>query len=96
MEIFREVVEADGYLSFTNTRGPANTQIQILLIDEHDIGRRSHYISVQFYVYDATVTDEIVVVYGGATTGRPHHRIGDRYSDLKLIWCKVDNAAGVK
>ncbi len=92
---YREAVEAKSYLGFTNTRGPANTQIQIPLMDKHDTGRRSHYITVQFSVYDAPAPHEIVVALGGATAGRPHHRIGDRYSDLKLIGRKVDNPAGV-
>ena len=41
---------AKTYLGFTNTRGPANTQIQIPLMDKHDAGRRSHYLTVQFSV----------------------------------------------
>ena len=45
---YREAVGAKSYLGFTNTRGPANTQIQIPLMDKHDTGRRSHYLTVQF------------------------------------------------
>ena len=37
---YREAVGAKSYLGFTNTRGPANTQIQIPLMDKHDTGRR--------------------------------------------------------
>ncbi|MDG2475115.1 MAG: amino acid synthesis family protein [Paracoccaceae bacterium] len=92
---YREAVKAKSYLGFTNSRGPANTQINIPLMDKHDTGRRSHYITVQFSIYDAPAPDEIVVALGGATGGRPHHRIGDRYSDLKSIGRKVDNPAGV-
>ena len=79
---YREAVGAKSYLGFTNTRGPANTQIQIPLMDKHDTGRRSHYLTVQFSIYDAPGVDEIVCALGAATSGRPHHRIGDRYSDL--------------
>ena len=92
---YREAVGAKSYLGFTNTRGPANTQIQIPLMDKHDNGRRSHYLTVQFSIYDAPDVDEIVCALGAATSGRPHHRIGDRYSDLKALGKSVDNPAGI-
>ncbi|MEO0569042.1 MAG: amino acid synthesis family protein [Pseudomonadota bacterium] len=92
---YREAVGAKSYLGFTNTRGPANTQIQIPLMDKHDTGRRSHYLTVQFSIYDAPAPDELVVALGAATGGRPHHRIGDRYSDLKALGHDVENPAGV-
>jgi hypothetical protein len=93
---YREAVGAKSYLGFTNTRGPANTQIQIPLMDKHDTGRRSHYLTVQFSIYDAPAVDELVVALGAATRGRPHHRIGDRYSDLAAMGRDVENPAGVK
>ena len=93
---YREAVGAKSYLGFTNTRGPANTQIQIPLMDKHDTGRRSHYLTVQFSVYDAPAVDELVVALGAATRGRPHHRIGDRYSDLAAMGREVENPAGVQ
>ena len=93
---YREAVGAKSYLGFTNTRGPANTQIQIPLMDKHDTGRRSHYLTVQFSVYDAPAVDELIVALGAATRGRPHHRIGDRYSDLAAMGRDVENPAGVK
>ncbi len=92
---YREAVGAKSYLGFTNTRGPANTQIQIPLMDKHDTGRRSHYLTVQFSIYDAPADDELVVALGAATSGRPHHRIGDRYSDLASLGRDVENPAGV-
>ena len=92
---YREAVGAKSYLGFTNTRSPANTQIQIPLMDKHDTGRRSHYLTVQFSIYDAPAVDELVVALGAATRGRPHHRIGDRYSDLKALGRDVENPAGV-
>ena len=93
---YREAVGAKSYLGFTNTRGPANTQIQIPLMDKHDTGRRSHYLTVQFSIYDAPAVDELVVALGAATRGRPHHRIGDRYSDLAAMGRDVENPAGIK
>ena len=92
---YREAVGAKSYLGFTNTRGPANAQVNIPLMDKHDTGRRSHYLTVQFSIYDAPAADEIVVALGAATGGRPHHRIGDRYSDLAALNRDVENPAGV-
>ncbi|MGB1425187.1 MAG: amino acid synthesis family protein [Paracoccaceae bacterium] len=92
---YREAVAAKSYLGFTNTRGPANTQIAIPLMDKHDTGRRSHYLTVQFSIYDAPAADELIVALGAATGGRPHHRIGDRYSDLAQLGRDVDNPANV-
>ena len=92
---YRNAVAAKSYLGFTNTRGPANTQIAIPLMDKHDTGRRSHYLTVQFSINDAPAADELIVALGAATGGRPHHRIGDRYSDLALLGRDVDNPANV-
>lgn len=92
---FREAVGAKSYLSFTNTRGPANAPIMVPLMDKNDVGRRSHYLTVQFSIPDAPRADEIVVVLGGATSGRPHHRIGDRYQDLKDLGHDPENPAAV-
>ncbi|MDO8983697.1 amino acid synthesis family protein [Cypionkella sp.] len=92
---YREAVGAKTYLGFTNSRGPANTQIQIPLMDKHDSGRRSHYLTVQFSIPDAPGHDELVAALGASTGGRPHHRIGDRYADLKSIGRDIENPAGV-
>lgn len=92
---YRAAVEAKSYLAFTNTRGPANAPIMVPLMDKNDVGRRSHYLTIQFSIPDAPRADEIVVVLGGATGGRPHHRIGDRYQDLKDLGHDVDNPAAV-
>ena len=92
---YREAVGAKSYLAFTNTRGPANALITVPLMDKNDAGRRSHYLTIQFTIPDAPRADEIVVVLGGATTGRPHHRIGDRYQDLKELGHDLDNPAAV-
>ena len=92
---YRAAVEAKSYLAFTNTRGPANAPIMVPLMDKNDVGRRSHYLTIQFAIPDAPRGNEIVVVLGGATSGRPHHRIGDRYQDLKDLGHDVDNPAAV-
>ena len=92
---YREAVGAKTYLGFTNTRGPANAQLQIPLMDKHDAGRRSHYLTIQFSIPDAPAHDELVVALGASTGGRPHHRIGDRYADLAAMGREVENPAGV-
>jgi hypothetical protein len=92
---YREAVGAKSYLAFTNTRGPANAPLQIPLMDKNDGGRRSHYLTVQLSVADAPGPDEIVVALGASVGGRPHHRIGDRYQDLKELGHDVDNPAAV-
>ncbi|GHF43917.1 amino acid synthesis family protein [Seohaeicola zhoushanensis] len=92
---YRQAVGAKSYLSFTNTRGPANAPVMIPLMDKNDAGRRSHYLTIQFAIPDAPRADEIVVALGAATTGRPHHRIGDRYQDLKDLGHDLDNPAAV-
>ncbi len=92
---YREAVGAKSYLSFTNTRGPANAPIMVPLMDKNDVGRRSHYLTIQFAIPDAPSADELVIVLGAATTGRPHHRIGDRYQDLKDLGHDLDNPAAV-
>ena len=92
---YREAVGAKSYLAFTNTRGGANSPIMVPLMDKNDAGRRSHYLTIQFAIPDAPRDDEIVVVLGAAMNGRPHHRIGDRYQDLKDLGHDLDNPAAV-
>jgi hypothetical protein len=92
---YREAVGAKSYLSFCNTRGPANAPLLIPLMDKNDGGRRSHYLTIQTSVCDAPAPDEILIALGASIGGRPHHRIGDRYQDLKDLGHDVDNPAAV-
>jgi hypothetical protein len=92
---YRNAVGAKSYLAFCNTRGPANAPIMIPLMDKNDEGRRSHYLTIQCAVPDAPAADEIVVALGASIGGRPHHRIGDRYQDLKELGHDVANPAAV-
>ena len=80
---YRNAVGAKSYLSFTNVRGGPNCPIVIPLMHKADEGMRSHYLTIQFSILDAPASDEIVVALGASVGGRPHHRIGDRYQDLK-------------
>ena len=90
---YRNAVGAKSYLVFTNTRAPANGPIMIPLMDKHDPGKRSHYHTIQFAISDSPAANEIVIALGGANGGRPHHRIGDRYQDLKELGNDVDDPA---
>jgi hypothetical protein len=92
---YREAVGAKSYLAFCNTRGPANAPIMIPLMDKNDEGRRSHYLTIQTAISDAPGPDEIVIALGASVGGRPHHRIGNRYQDLKELGHNVDNPAAV-
>ena len=92
---FREAVNAKTFLAFSNLRGAAGTPIIIPLMDKDDSGRRSHYQTIHVNVPDAPADDEIIVALGASVGGHPHHRIGDRYEDLKEMGHDVDNPAGV-
>ena len=92
---YRDAVGAKSYLAFTNTRGGPNAPISIPLMHKHDLGMRSHYLTVQFSIADAPAPDELLVALGGAIGGRPHHRIGDRYQDLVDLGHDHDNPSGV-
>jgi hypothetical protein len=82
---FRKAVGAKSYLSFTNVRGGPGASLAVPLMHKDDAGMRSHYLTIQFSVMDAPAPDEILVALGASIGGRPHHRIGNRYEDLKEL-----------
>ena len=92
---YRQALGAKTYLAFTSVRGPANCAVMIPLMDKHDEGRRSHYQTIHFSIPDAPAADEIVIALGASTGGRPHHRICDRYQDLKDLGHDVANPSAV-
>jgi len=92
---YRHAVGAKTYLAFCNTRGPANAPILIPLMDKNDEGKRSHYLTIQCAIADAPAADEIVVALGASIGGRPHHRIGNRYEDLKALGHDLANPAAL-
>ena len=81
--VFREAVGGTAYLSFTNTRGGPGATLSIPMMHKIDPGWRSHYLTLEMTVADAPAPDEIVVAIGASVGGRPHHRIGNRYSDME-------------
>tara|TARA_R110002124_G_scaffold109618_4_gene262690 strand:- start:78 stop:674 length:597 start_codon:yes stop_codon:yes gene_type:complete len=92
---YRDAVSAKSYLAFANTRGAMGAPMMIPLMDKDDVGRRSHYQTIHLNVPDAPAEDEIIVALGASIGGNPHHRIGDRYKDLRDMGRDVDNPAGV-
>ena len=81
--VFREAVGGTAYLSFTNTRGGPGATLSIPMMHKVDPAWRSHYLTLEIAVADAPAPDEIVVAIGASVGGRPHHRIGNRYSDME-------------
>ncbi|WP_380178466.1 amino acid synthesis family protein [Kalamiella sp. sgz302252] len=92
---YRSAVKGKTYLAFNNTRGPANTPVLVPMMGTNDEGTREHYLTMQFNINDAPAADEIVVALGAALGGRPHHRIGNRYLDLKELGHDQKNPAAV-
>ncbi|MGX0975774.1 hypothetical protein ACSSVY_001484 [Roseovarius sp. MBR-51] len=92
---FRDAVKAKTYLAFTNTRGAAGAALMIPLMDKDDAGRRSHYQTIHTVVPDAPAEDEIILALGASVGGHPHHRIGNRYEDLREMGHDPDNPAGI-
>lgn len=71
------------FLTFTNKRAGAGTAITIPMMHKDDEGLRSHYLTLEFHIPDAPAADEIVIALAAASSGRPHHRIGNRYMDME-------------
>ena len=92
---YRSAVQGKTYLAYNNTRGPANTPILVPMMGTEDEGWREHYVTMQFTINDAPFSDEIVIALGAALGGRPHHRIGNRYLDLKELGHDQKNPAAV-
>jgi hypothetical protein len=81
----RVAVGGTSFMPFSNRRGAPNGSIVIPMkhkTKEYE-GARSHFLTMDFSIPDAPGPDEIVVAIAVATSGRPHHRIGDRYSDME-------------
>jgi len=87
----REAVGGTSYLSFTNKRAGPGCAIDIPMAHITSSGTRSHFLTVSFTIPDAPAADEILVAIGAATAGRPHHRIGDRYEDMKEMGISTNN-----
>ncbi len=84
---YRIGAEGNAFLPFTNKRSAPGAPISIPMTvkREEKKGTRSHFLTVEFVIPDAPGPDEIVVALGAADGGRPHHRIGDRFQDMKAM-----------
>ena len=90
---FRDAVAAKTYLAFSNIRGSAGNSV-VPLMDKHDAGRRSHYQTIHCPFPMPLLTMKLLSHWVGPVGGHPHHRIGDRYKDLKDMGHDLDNPAG--
>lgn len=84
---YRTGAMGDSFLPFTNKRAGTGTAVTIPMThkDEKMKGSRSHFLTVEFVIPDAPGPDEILVALGASSGGRPHHRIGDRFADMKMM-----------
>jgi hypothetical protein len=83
----RDAVGGTSFMPFTNKRGAPGCSIAIPLkhkLKEHE-GSRAHFLTAEFSIPDAPGPDELVVSIALGTSGRPHHRIGDRYQDAEEL-----------
>jgi Amino acid synthesis len=83
----RAAAAATSFMPFTNKRGGPGCTITVPLkhkIKEQE-GSRAHFLTTEIVIPDAPGPDELVVALAFATSGRPHHRIGDRYQDAKAM-----------
>jgi len=84
---FRIGADGNAFLPFINKRSGAGAMISFPLTHKREErkGTRSHFLSLEFAISDAPAADEIVVVLGAASGGRPHARIGDRFQDMQAM-----------
>jgi hypothetical protein len=55
-----------------------------------DSGFRSRYLTLEMNVADSPGPDEILITIGASIGGWPHHRIGNRYQDMKEMGLNPD------
>jgi hypothetical protein len=84
---FRIAAGGDSFLPFTNKRAGPGTALTIPMThkDAEQKGSRAHFLTLEFTIADAPADDEIVVALGAASRGRPHHRTGDRFTDMRMM-----------
>jgi hypothetical protein len=64
------------WISSMTKRAAPGTLIDIPLAHKDALYVRSHYDGITLMLHDAPLPDEIAVICGYASRGRPHHRVG--------------------
>lgn len=80
-DVVRDNVLGTSVISSTEARGEAGITVHVPLCHITAASTRSHYQGFAVTVPDAPHPDEILVIVGTASSGRPLPRIGDRRSD---------------
>jgi hypothetical protein len=83
--LLRQAIAGTAFMPFTNKRGAPGCTIDIPLKHIAQDGARSHFLTASFAIADAPAPDEVIIAIAASTSGRPHHRIGDRYEDMKAM-----------
>jgi hypothetical protein len=81
---FRDMAEGQSFLSFSNTRGVAGTLVHVPMVHKNDRSQRTHFITGLIQIPDAPLADEIMVIIGATSSGRPFARIGHRDLDVQI------------
>ena len=80
--LYREAAQGTTFLSFTNTRSGPGALLALPMIHKSEVGKRSHFITMNFQVPDAPGPDEVLVAIGASDGGRVHPRLADRFQDM--------------
>ncbi len=81
----RDAVQSTEFIPFANKRGGPGNSITLPLKHIREAGARSHFLTLEYAIADAPAADEIVIAIGVTTGGRPHARIGDRFTDMEEL-----------
>jgi hypothetical protein len=79
--LFRQLLDGTSIIVFSDDRLGAGEALTVPMWHKTAASTRSHYQTISVRVPDAPRADEIVVIAGAASTGRPNARIGDRSTD---------------
>lgn len=82
--LLREFLEGTSIICFSDTRAEAGGDLRVPLWHKTAAATRSHYQSLDVHLADAPHRDEIAVIAVASSGPRPHPRIGDRTTDVKV------------
>lgn len=81
---FRDMAQGASFLSFSNIRAATGVLVHVPMVHKNDRSQRSHFLTGLIQIPDAPMADEILVVIGASSSGRPFARIGHRDTDVKI------------